>query len=88
MDELHVLIAAYLREHRRTTAPRRPTSDAERYSTALERDARILALWRERCDPPAVESAVGRSSMAQDSTTWRNCAPSGPAPSTRWRADG
>ncbi len=48
MDELHDRIAAYLRGQRRTAEVRRPVADTERHSTALERDAQILAIWRER----------------------------------------
>lgn len=48
MEDLHAAIAAYLRTQRRTTEVRRPQADTERHSIALERDAQILALWRER----------------------------------------
>ncbi len=48
MDELHAAIAAYLRGQRRTAEVRRPLADAERQRTQLARDARILAIWRER----------------------------------------
>ena len=40
MDELHAAIAAHLRAQRRQVAERQ------------QRDARILAIWRERCDVP------------------------------------
>jgi len=52
MEELHVAIATYLREQRRTTDARRPVADTEPHRTALERDARILALWREQRPVP------------------------------------
>jgi len=52
MEQLHAAIAAYLRGQRRTTEVRRPVADTERHSTALERDAQILAIWRERRPVP------------------------------------
>jgi len=45
MDELHAAIAAYLRGQRRTTEVRRPRAETEREAT-------ILAIWRDRCDMP------------------------------------
>lgn len=55
MDELHAAIAAYLRGQRRTTEVRRPQADVERHRTELERDAQILAIWRERRVAPSCE---------------------------------
>ena len=53
VDELHAAIDAYLREQRRTAEVRRPQADAERHRTQLERDAQILALWREHRAVPS-----------------------------------
>jgi len=55
MEHLHAAIAAYLRGQRCTAEVRRPVADAERHRTQLERDAQILAIWRERRVVPSCE---------------------------------
>ncbi len=58
MEELHKQIAAYLRGQRRTAEVRRPRAE-------VEREAQILALWRDRCDVPCCRFC-GRAIMAGD----------------------
>ncbi len=80
MEDLHAAIAAYLRGQRRTTEVRHPVADTERHSTALERDAQILAIWRERRVAPScavcgrpVDDDGGLFNLA-DMQTRRQCA--------------